>query len=51
MLATLSFSIKGAGSCEVRTGMPEIHVMPTFTGHGCEEATQILPSMAGLKSQ
>jgi len=44
------FEFKGADTCEVRTGMPEILVMPTYTGLGCEEATQTLLSMADLKS-
>lgn len=45
------FRFKGALSCEARTGMPEILVTPTYTVHGCEEATQIPPSMAALKSR
>ena len=45
------FQFKGALSCEARIGMPEILVTPTYTVHGCEEAIQIRPSMADLKSR
>ena len=43
--------IKGALSCEARTGTAEILVMLIYTVHGCEEAIRIPPSMADLKSQ
>jgi hypothetical protein len=45
------FQFKGTLGCEALTGMPEILVMPTYTVHGCEEATQSPPSMADLKSR